>query len=412
MLRRAFQLYRESFGGLSKDIWLLAMVTFINRSGTMVIPFMTVYLTGELGFSLSQTGWVMTCFGVGSVLGNLLGGKLTDKFGYYWVQFGSLVLSGVLFINLQFMHTLPEMCLSVFILSIVADAFRPANHASIAVYSKPENRTRSYSLVRLAINLGFSIGPAIGGIIAGTLGFKWLFIVDGLTCISAGGLLWLFLQQKSEAPEASVPSDQPAPVLAVSAYRDHTFLIFMALTTLGGVVFMQLFATIPVYCKQHFLMSESQIGLLLAGNGLLIALIEMPMVYTIESRNPNKLRLVSKGILLFALSYLVLNVANAWVGTVIIYAIVITFGEILMMPFSNVFAIERSKPANRGQYMALYSSSWSVAHIIAPVVGMQIAEHWGWETLWYVLAGICVFAFVGYRLLEKRPVAMAVHPGA
>lgn len=402
MLRRTVNLYRNAFGGLSKDIWLLALVTFINRSGTMVIPFMTVYLTGQLHFTLPQTGWVMFCFGIGSVLGNLLGGKLTDKFGYYWVQFGSLVLSGLMFISLQWVHTLPAMCAAVFVLSIVADAFRPANHASIAVYSKPQNRTRSYSLVRLAINLGFSIGPAIGGIIAGALGFKWLFLMDGITCITAGIVLLIFLVQKKE-PEESTDGATTVPT-AASAYRDHTFLIFMALTTLAGIVFMQMFSTIPVYCKEHFQMTETQIGLLLAANGLVISLIEMPFVYTLETKGAHRLKIVAWGALLFGLSYLLLNVASNWVGTVIIYAIVITFGEIMIMPFSNVFAIERSKPSNRGQYMALYSSSWSVAHIIAPVLGMQVAAHWGWMTLWYMMAGFCIVAFVGYRLLEKRPV--------
>ncbi len=406
MLHRTLKLYRDSFGGLSQDIWLLAMVTFINRSGTMVIPFMTVYLTQERQFTLTQTGWIMTCFGVGSVLGNLLGGRLTDRFGYYWVQFGSLLLTGLMFMMLQYVHGFWQIGSAVFILSIVADAFRPANHASIAVYSTSQNRTRSYSLIRLAINLGFSIGPAIGGLVAGTLGFKWLFWIDGLTCLAAGLMLLVFLKEKKEITTAAgtmAEAKQEAP----SAYHDQTFLLFMALTTLGGIVFMQLFSTIPVYCRQHFQMSESQIGLLLAANGFLIALIEMPFVYTLENKGIQRLRIVAWGIALFGVSYLVLNVAYHWIGAIIIYAIVITFGEILMMPFSNVIAIERSSPSNRGQYMALYSSSWSVAHILAPVLGMQIAEYWGWMVLWYVLVGFCAVAFVGYRLLERRPTAVA-----
>ena len=89
MLHRTVNLYRNAFGGLSKDIWLLAFVTFVNRSGTMVVPFLTVYLTTKLQFSLTQAGWVMTCFGVGSVLGTLLGGKLTDKIGYYILVAGA-----------------------------------------------------------------------------------------------------------------------------------------------------------------------------------------------------------------------------------------------------------------------------------------------------------------------------------
>ncbi|HMN89674.1 MAG TPA: MFS transporter [Saprospiraceae bacterium] len=409
MLHRTIQLYRNSFGGLSKDIWLLALVTLINRSGTMVIPFMTVYLTSQLHFSLGQAGWVMTCFGVGSVLGSLLGGKLTDTFGYYWVQFWALLLSGAMFLVLMQVQSFGGMCGTIFLLSIVADAFRPANHASIAVYSKPENRTRSYSLIRLAINLGFSIGPAVGGFIAGAHGFKWLFLVDGLTCMSAALFLLFSLKQKQEPANTSNTTPQAAVV--TSAYHDRTFLWFALLTTICGVVFMQLFSTLPVFYREGFGLSESQIGALLALNGLMIAILEMPFVYTLERKAMRRLPLIGKGALLIGASFFMLELSDFWGGVLILSVITVTFGEMLTMPFSNVYALERSTPATRGQYMAVYSGTWSLAHILAPALGMQIAQHWGFNTLWYVLTGLCIVAFLGYRLLEKRPAAIATQPG-
>ncbi len=409
MLHRTIQLYRNSFGGLSKDIWLLALVTLINRSGTMVIPFMTVYLTSQLHFSLGQAGWVMTCFGVGSVLGSLLGGKLTDTFGYYWVQFWALLLSGAMFLVLMQVQSFGGMCGTIFLLSIVADAFRPANHASIAVYSKPENRTRSYSLIRLAINLGFSIGPAVGGFIAGAHGFKWLFLVDGLTCMSAALFLLFTLKQKQEPTNTSNTTPQAA--VTTSAYRDLTFLWFALLTTICGVVFMQLFSTLPVFYREGFGLSESQIGALLALNGLMIAILEMPFVYTLERKAMRRLPLIGKGALLIGASFFMLELSDFWGGVLILSVITVTFGEMLTMPFSNVYALERSTPATRGQYMAVYSGTWSLAHILAPALGMQIAQHWGFNTLWYVLTGLCIVAFLGYRLLEKRPAAIATQPG-
>lgn len=402
MLHRTVTLYRNSFGGLSKDIWLLAFVTFINRSGTMVVPFLTVYLTTQLHFSLPQAGWVMLCFGVGSVLGTLLGGKLTDKIGYYKVQFWSLVLSGIMFILLLTVQSFVQVCVAVFVLGVVADAFRPANHASIAIYSKPENRTRSYSLVRLAINLGFSIGPAAGGLIAASAGYTWLFWVDGITCIVASMLFLIFLKQKYEerAPETE---DSGSAATVKSPYKDRTFLLFGLLTMMSAMVFMQLFSTIPVFYKREFAMSESQIGLLLALNGLIIALIEMPIIYTIEGRIKRKLTIIGFGTLLIGASYFMLELAGFWQGIAIVSIITVTFGEIFMMPFSNVFALERSSPSTRGQYMALYSSTWSIAHILAPVLGLQIANAWGFSTLWYILTGICLLAFVGYKWLERQP---------
>lgn len=402
MLHRTVNLYRNSFGGLSKDIWLLAFVTFINRSGTMVVPFLTVYLTTQLHFSLPQAGWVMLCFGVGSVLGTLLGGKLTDKIGYYKVQLWSLVLSGVMFISLQAMHTFGQICAAVFLLAVVADAFRPANHASIAIYSKPENRTRSYSLVRLAINLGFAIGPAVGGLIAASAGYTWLFWVDGITCIVAAGLFLLFLEQKYEA-KALDNQETTVVHLQTSPYKDRTFLWFGLLTMMTAIAFMQLFSTIPVFYKRAFGMDEGTIGLLLALNGLLIALFEMPIIYTLEGKLRRKLTIIGYGTLLIGASYFMLEFVGFWQGIAVVSIITITFGEIFTMPFSNVFALERSSAANRGQYMALYSSTWSIAHILAPVIGLQIANAWGFSTLWYLLTGFCLLAFVGYKWLERQP---------
>ena len=401
MLHRTVSLYRNSFGGLSKEIWLLALVTLINRSGTMVVPFMTVYLTTAMGFSLQHAGWVMTCFGLGSVLGNLLGGKLTDKFGFYPIQFWSLFLSGLMFLVLQYAQGLVEMCVAVFVLSLIADAFRPANHASIAVYSRAETRTRSYSLIRLAINLGFSIGPALGGLLAAAYGFHWLFWADGITCILAALLLRLFLENKKEVVPTKGDVNSPLPNNA-SPYRDQTFLVFISFVALSGIVFMQLFSMIPVYCKSHFQMSENQIGLVLGLNGLIIALLEMPLVYVLEKRVINKLRMVGLGVVLMGFSYVVLNIASDWTGMIIIFAVTITFGEILMMPFSNVFALERSAPETRGQYMALYSSTWSLAQILSPAMGAQIAAHWGFPVLWYILGLFCIIAFIGFNSLNNK----------
>ncbi len=402
MLHRTVTLYRNAFGGLSKDIWLLAFVTFINRSGTMVVPFLTVYMTSKLKFSLPQTGWVMLCFGVGSICGNLIGGKLTDKIGYYKVQFWSLVLSGAMFLLLLNIQTFAALCGAVFILAVVADAFRPANHASIAIYSKPENRTRSYSLVRLAINLGFAIGPAVGGLLVAMKGYDLLFWADGLTCFAASLLFRVFLVEKREVRSTN-ESEMSQSLENQSPFKDRTFLIFGILTAMSALVFMQLFSTLPVFYKREFSMSEGQIGLLLALNGLIIALIEMPIIFTIEGRIKRKLSIIAFGTMLIGISFFILEVAHFWRGILIIAMIIITFGEIFMMPFSNVFALERSSPGTRGQYMAVYSSTWSVAHTFAPMLGLFIADRWGFSALWYILAGICLLAFVGYKWLERLP---------
>lgn len=397
MLHSTLELYRKSFAGLSKDIWLLAFISFINRAGTMVIPFMTVYLTHEKHFSFEEAGWIMTCFGLGSVLGSFGGGKLTDRFSYYYVQFWTLLLSGFMFFVLMRMDSIKELGITIFILSAIADAFRPANLASVAVYSTPENRTRSMSLIRLAVNMGFAIGPALGGLLAASLGYDWLFWVDGLTCIAAAVMLRILLKPlpKTPAKETSAPQVVPA---ASSVYRDYPYLMLISFTLLTAIAFMQMFSTYPVFLKSDFSLNESQIGALLALNGFLIGVVEMPFVYVLERRFSST-TLMGAGYLMIALSFVVFNLlgTHAWVPWLSI--IIITVGEMLYLPFTNSLAIGRGTVANRGQYISLYTMSFSIAHIIAPLLGFYLAGRWNFHVAWWVMASFCVLGFVGLRFL-------------
>src|SRR5262245_21691251 len=173
-------LVRNAYGGLSTPVWWLALASLVNRSGTMVIFFMAVYLKQELHYSLGQVGVVMAMFGMGSMLGVFIGGRLVDRSGYYPVMLWSLITGGILYLAVAYLENYALLCAGIFILSAFGEAFRPANFTAIAYYSTPETFTRSVSLSRLAFNLGFAIGPAIGGFLA-TYNYKLIFWVDGLT---------------------------------------------------------------------------------------------------------------------------------------------------------------------------------------------------------------------------------------
>lgn len=131
----------------------------------MVVPFLSLYLTKDMGLSLEQVGWIMSSFGAGSVVGSWLGGKLADRLGFYDVMIGALLTSGVAFLVLQYVHGFLPFCVGIFVLLLLSDAFRPAMFVAIRAYAGPESRTRAVTLIRLAINLGFSLGPAVGGLI-------------------------------------------------------------------------------------------------------------------------------------------------------------------------------------------------------------------------------------------------------
>ena len=161
---KLFNSYINTFKGLSREAWMLSIVMLINRSGSMVLPFLGVYMTDHLKFSLENTGIVLSFYGIGSVLGSWLGGFLTDKFGEYYIQSWSLFLSAPIFIIMPFFSSVEMMALLIFLQSAISDTFRPANSVAITKYARPENLTKAFSLNRMAINLCYSISPALGGI--------------------------------------------------------------------------------------------------------------------------------------------------------------------------------------------------------------------------------------------------------
>lgn len=392
------QLFKKAYGGLSANVWLLALVTFINRSGTMVIPFLTVYLTVEKHFTLEQAGYIMSAFGVGSLVGSWLGGWLTDRIGHYNVQLITLAGSGFIFLGLGHLERFWPLVAGVFLLSAVADAFRPANLTAVSSYSKPENLTRSLSLVRMAINLGWSIGPAIGGFFAAYFGYYLLFIADGVTCIFSAVMLRIFLpprrSRQTEEQAANTEEVHRTP------YRDLQFLFFIAMITLVAICFFQFVYTLPVYFKQVTGLREDQIGLLLALNGLLIALTEVTAVYLLENRFP-RLLLCALGALILGLSFVVLNIHPTAAWPAVMCMILLTIGEMLNFPFANSYALTRATRRTKGQYMAFYTMAFAMAAIVAPSLGFYIAGKFGFSSLWWFMGGLTVLAATGILWINQ-----------
>ncbi|GAB4109335.1 MAG: MFS transporter [Thermoflexibacter sp.] len=369
----------------------------INRSGSMVIPFIGVYLTQKLKFSLSEAGSIITVFGTGSVIGAYFGGWLSDKIGNYKVQFWSLVAGGAGFFVLMLMQSFWQIACCIFFLSIITESLRPANTASVADYSTPENLTRSYALNRLATNLGYAIGPTLGGLLA-VYDFRYLFLADGVTCISAGLLFsyWFKPSRKKHKKQEILQETTQAK----SLYKDYIFLSAVLLTTICIITFFQLFTVIPLYFKQVCLYSEQKIGILLALNGLMVALFEMLTVYIIGER-VSHLRMITFGVMMMILAFILIIISKNLFIIVLSIAF-FTFGEIFILPYMNVFTINRSTPSTRGKFVGMYASIFSISWVVAPSLGTNIAEQYNFHALWYTMIALNIIVFIGFKILEQQ----------
>ncbi|WP_205512877.1 MFS transporter [Longitalea arenae] len=397
MISKTLSLYKSAYSGLSPSTWWLSFVMLVNRSGTMVLPFLTIYLTSpSMGYSIGQAGVVMALFGLGSVTGGFIGGKLTDRLGFHPVQLITLSGGGVLFMVLGQMRSFPLICLFTFLLSMVNEAFRPANSTAIVAYSKEGARTRSYALNRLAINLGWAVGSAIGGLLA-AINYELLFWVDGATNLTAAVLLWYFLhpskQVKQEKKESMAdPSHSP--------YHDKVYLWFILLTILFAACFFQLFTNLNAYYKIALHFNEAFIGLIGALNGVMIAVIEMVLIFKLEGRR-SSLFYITRGSILVGIAYLMLNIFHIDHVMALVMMVVMTMGEILVLPFMNTFWTSRSADHNRGQYAGLYTIAWSIAQTAGPFLGSQVAEHAGFDVLWWLLGGTSILTAIGFIWLRK-----------
>lgn len=399
MFSSTVQLYKDAYSGLSRRIWLLGIVMLINRSGTMVLAFMTLYIK-SIGFSTRQGGLVVAIYGIGSVAGAFLGGKITDKFGFYYTQFTALFAGGIMFLLLGQMKSFEAICACTFFLSLVNESFRPANAAAIAHYSTVINRTQSFSLVRLAINVGWGIGVAVGGLLA-SIDYHLLFWADGLTSISAAFMLLAILPKVTLYQQNQPSHKQQENEVHATPYHDREFLKFLVLTFLFATCFFQLFTTIPLFFKEGLHLDEFRIGVVMSVNGILIAVVEMVLVFKLEGRRPY-LVLMSIGSLFMGIAFILLNLPllNGMLIAVI-SMLVITLAEMTGMPFMNSYYIGRSNERNRGQYAGLYTMSWSLAQVIGSGCGALLAASIGFFNLWFIVGLICLLTAYGYFWLYK-----------
>lgn len=397
MLITAFQRYLNNFKGFSREIWILTIITFINRAGTMVLPFLSKYLKEDLNFTYGEVGWIMVAFGCGSMLGSWLGGKLSDKIGFYKVMVFSLFTSGIFFFVLQYITSFWGLCFGMFTIMTLADMFRPAMFVSLGAYAKPENRTRSLTLVRLAVNLGFAAGPALGGLIIMGIGYQGLFWVDGSSCVIAILIFALLVKEKKRATQ----QDAHNSILEVaSVFKDKVFWIFLFVSFVTAMIFFQLFTALPLYHSEQFGLSEFQTGLLMTLNGLLIFALEMPIVSYFERKQKGKLKIIFWGALMMGFSFYTLLI-DFWAGMLIVSMILISIGEIFAFPFSNAFAMSRAPLGHEGRYMALYTMSFSLAHIISSKAGLGIIADYGYQVNWFVMGTFGVIAAMCCLWIQK-----------
>ena len=391
--------------GLPRPFWVLWAGMLVNRAGSFVVPFLAIYLTQGRGFSAAQAGIVASLYGAGAAVASPLGGYLADHVGRRATLMGALALGGLGMIALGFARDIAVIAPACFAVAMVGEAYRPAMQAAVADLVPPAERPRAFGLVYWVINLGFSIGLTVGGALA-SASFLWLFVGDGLTSIAFAFIVWRAVPETRPAHPAG---GKPRAGLVggfAKPYRDRPFALFVLLSFLLLLVFMQHFTTLPLDMVAHGV-TRAQLGLVLALNGILIVLVQ-PFVAARLSRF-NRSRTIACGAALFGLGF-GLNALARGAPLYALGVIVWTVGEMAVLPIANAVVADVAIPEMRGRYQGAYGITFGLASLAAPLIGTAVLQHWGSPAVWWgclvmgllVAAGHMALAPALTRLREER----------
>ncbi|MBL8725399.1 MAG: MFS transporter [Planctomycetes bacterium] len=406
-LRALTQLYREAFGGLPARTWLLCTAAFLNRCGSMVVPFLGPYLKDGFAYTPSQAGLVVGLYGIGAFLGSWLGGWLTDRLGAVRLQVLALA-SAALWMWLMLLCTEPwSFVPAVFVLGVCNDAFRPGSNTAAAQSAPPELRRKALSLNRFALNLGWAVGPTLGGYLVAR-DFRWMFVVDGATCGLAA--LWLWWRLGDWRPAAPRPA-AATPVAGAAIgqgqgherpFADRHFVLLMGANLLVLLAFMQYFTTgTRVFVDQGY--TPQQVGWFLAVNPILITLLEMPVVHGLRGRRA--LPVVALGSLVVGLGHLGLLFGGA--TAVVLAMVVVALGELLQMPLLGAHVNDHAPDHARGAYNGAYGMTFTLALVLAPVLGGVVYDTCGATMLWWGCALSGALGALGFWRLSGPGAAAA-----
>jgi len=395
-MKQAVKVYIDSYRGLSNESWMLAVVMLLNRAGSMVLPFLGVYMADKLGFELEDAGLVLAMFGVGSVIGSWLGGFITDKIGEYYVQIWSLLLSVPMFLLLPHFTSVQSLATIMLAHAIICETFRPANAVAITKYAKPEGLTKAFTLNRMAVNLGFSVGPALGGILS-AISYDFLFYTNAFTAFVAAMMYMFFFWSRNKQFKLNkkANSNVPSPkVKEQSPYLNKAFILFCIVCLLFSVCFFQLLNTLPQFYKVQVLLDQQMIGILLGFSGLVVVLLEMVMVNLAE-KYWSITRTMVIGTLLCLISFALIGISEN-ISILFLSIFFLSLGEIYVLPYMATITAEASGLHNKGAYMGMNGVAVSLSFIISPILGSKIATLFGFSTLWLGTAAVLFVATVGF----------------
>ncbi|MFI5885320.1 MDR family MFS transporter [Streptomyces sp. NPDC051554] len=393
-LRRAA---RETVSGLPREFWWLWTSTLVNRLGAFVSTFMALYLTLDRGYSATYAGLVASLYGLGGVVSSIGSGVLTDRIGRRPTLLIAQSSTAASVALLGFMHDPVAIAAVACLVGAASNASRPAVQAMMADIVRPEDRVRAFSLNYWAINLGFAISSMAAGFIA-EVSYRAGFLLEaGMTAVCA---VVVFLRLPESRPTVATDNGKgaaAAPVGLGTVLRDGRFMSVVGLSFLVALVFQQGSVGLPVAMGEAGF-TPADYGTAIAVNGFLIVALQIPVTRLIEHRDAKRLLVVSSILAGYGFGL------TAFAGSVGVFALTVcvwTLGEMINAPTQTGLVVRLSPVQGRGRYQGMYTLSWAVAALVAPLMSGFVIDRFGAEWLWGMCAVVGTGAAVGYGALMR-----------
>lgn len=362
----------------------------------MVLPFMSLYAVTELKVSAGNAGLVLAAYGMGAFVSAPFTGKLSDRFGSVRLMTISLFAAGIFLIGYSFVTNFYIFLLMSFFWAIIAEAFRPASMSFVSTEAPADRRKTAFALYRLALNLGMSVGPLIGGLLS-TINFHLLFYVDGITSIAAAIFLLFSHLNETTVKSSLSKEDDKAPgedfYKSTSVFKNRKFVFLLLAIIPVVIVFFQFIGAMPLFIVDELGFSRATFGIMISINTLLIIFIEVPL--NDAMRNWADWKALMLGALFSGFGFGLLSVFHTIYG-IIISIVFWTFGEMIFFPAANDYVSEISPEKRRGEYMGYFQMTFSFAFIIGPWMGTEVLENFGSFTLW---VGCLVFGLISALMM-------------
>jgi MFS family permease len=347
---------------LPRPAWILFFGTFLNKFGTFVMPFLTLYLTRR-GFTLNDAGLAISAYGVGSLMASALGGHLADTIGRRKTIVLSMFSVAAAMVLLSQSNSLPAIMAATWLAALTGELYRPASSALLADLVPPELRVTAFAAYRMAFNAGFAFGPATAGLLAAR-GYFWLFAGDAASSVLFGVIALAALPRglPSRREEGGWTGD------VKELARDGQFLRVLGAAFLIALVFLQVTSTFSLHVTRLGFPAATY-GLILSLNGVLVVFCELPLT-SLTRRFPPR-AVMAAGYLLIGAGFS-LNAFARSVPALVACIAIFTCGEMAAMPVSSAYIADLAPAHRRGRYMGAYALTWSAALIFAPQLGMRL----------------------------------------